>query len=54
MSTSHDGSAGRSPQRMRVSDEGGVRTSGRVVGCGYWGSKHVRTLMSLEAVSSVC
>jgi len=25
-----------------------------VVGAGYWGSKHVRTLMSLEAVSSVC
>ena len=25
-----------------------------VVGCGYWGSKHVRTLLSLEAVSRVC
>lgn len=25
-----------------------------VVGCGYWGSKHVRTLLSLEAVSGVC
>ncbi len=24
-----------------------------VVGCGYWGSKHVRTLMSLEAVERV-
>ena len=32
--------------------ESGLRVG--VVGCGYWGSKHVRTLMSLEAVSSVC
>src|SRR5215213_5272702 len=32
--------------------ESGLRVG--VVGCGYWGSKHVRTLMSLEAVSRVC
>ncbi len=32
--------------------ESGLRVG--VVGCGYWGSKHVRTLMSLEAISSVC
>src|SRR5215212_8350371 len=32
--------------------EAGLRVG--VVGCGYWGSKHVRTLMSLEAVSHVC
>lgn len=32
--------------------ESGLRVG--VVGCGYWGSKHVRTLMSLEAVSQVC
>jgi predicted dehydrogenase len=32
--------------------ESGLRVG--VVGCGYWGSKHVRTLLSLEAVSRVC
>lgn len=32
--------------------EQGLRVG--VVGCGYWGSKHVRTLLSLEAVSRVC
>lgn len=32
--------------------ESGLRVG--VVGCGYWGSKHVRTLMSMEAVSRVC
>lgn len=32
--------------------ESGLRVG--VVGCGYWGSKHVRTLLSLEAVSQVC
>src|SRR4051794_29910712 len=32
--------------------EHGLRVG--VVGCGYWGSKHVRTLLSLEAVSRVC
>ena len=31
--------------------ESGLRVG--VVGCGYWGSKHVRTLLSLEAVSQV-
>lgn len=31
--------------------EPGLRVG--VVGCGYWGSKHVRTLLSLEAVSGV-
>lgn len=31
--------------------ESGLRVG--VVGCGYWGSKHVRTLMSMEQVSRV-
>jgi len=31
--------------------DGGVRTA--VVGCGYWGSKHVRALQSLDGVASV-
>ncbi len=35
-----------------MSAESGLRVG--VVGCGYWGSKHVRTLLSLEAVSRVC
>ena len=35
-----------------MAQQSGLRVG--VVGCGYWGSKHVRTLLSLEAVSSVC
>ncbi|GAB2755196.1 Gfo/Idh/MocA family protein [Nocardioides pakistanensis] len=34
-----------------MSEQKGLRVG--VVGCGYWGSKHVRALMSLESVAQV-
>lgn len=34
-----------------MSEQNGLRVG--VVGCGYWGSKHVRALMSLESVAQV-
>jgi predicted dehydrogenase len=34
-----------------MAKEAGLRVG--VVGCGYWGSKHVRTLLSLESVDTV-
>lgn len=37
---------------MKAGSESGLRVG--VVGCGYWGSKHVRTLMAMETVSRVC
>ena len=35
-----------------MSESAGLRVG--VVGCGYWGSKHVRALRSLDAVGTVC